>query len=811
MKKKTLFLLASILTMSLFKVQNTFKNEIVEEPIVVEAAQHAANFDLYTYTGTYYNSITATGEGLNGSLRNALTDYILPKAWPTYSGTSSSNCLAFLLQEADENPENSSQMIYLYTRDSVNKNAASSWNREHVWPQSLSNNNWGKSKAGTDLLHIRPTYSTTNSTRGNLKFGEVSGGTQRTYNGMPYGETSNTLFEPLPSVKGDVARIIMYTWVAYKNYYSNLPAVTNVFESYNTLLTWHTEDKPDVMEGYRNDFSETSLQKNRNPFVDRPEMAWQIFGDSASPAVKQACMDAYPLGGQAGFTSYAIQNYPNQLTYTVGDTLNTTGLLVRGYRNNGTSEDITAQCVASPTALNSVGTTTITVTYQGNLVGTFDVAVNPMGPVDLISVNIPDSTVSLQASQTYQINPTFNPTDVYPVPNLSYSSSNASIASVSSSGLVTANSVGEADITVTATQNSIVKTTTLHVIVDESGIYKIRDIYEQAAGTTVKFYGLFLGAYSQQGQGIFVGDGDYAIMLYNYTNSIASLQPYETYVKVEGKVAIFNNLYEIGTNTAKPTIITVSSTIGQVHVDPVTTYRYTGDEALPDTPDYDPAIQSRPTMAIGDVKQVDYGNFGSTEDTKVELLTSQGNTLTIFIKKNAGLNYSELATALSTPGQLARLKGYLSIYKTAYQLILPTVVYENSSYTADAFALDLLNMTAAICSDGGLENNRNELINVWLTLEQDKFLTLSTAHQTTLKNASTTGSTNLAKGMARYDYVVGKYFLTDFIDRNPAPIGGLYNYSTTMSSQLVLILIFGGTILLGVALIYRKNRKNKLN
>ena len=196
-----------------------------------------------------------------------------------------------------------------------------------------------------------------------------------------------------------------------------------------------------------------------------------------------------------------------------------------------------------------------------------------MGPVDLISVNIPDSTVSLQASQTYQINPTFNPTDVYPVPDLSYSSSNASIASVSSSGLVTANSVGEADITVTATQNSIVKTTTLHVIVDESGIYKIRDIYEQAAGTTVKFYGLFLGAYSQQSQGIFVGDGDYAIMLYNYTNSIASLQPYETYVKGEGKVAIFNNLYEIGTNTSKPTITTVSSTIGQVHVDPVTTYR----------------------------------------------------------------------------------------------------------------------------------------------------------------------------------------------------------------------------------------------
>ena len=42
--------------------------------------------------------------------------------------------------------------------------------------------------------------------------------------------------------------------------------------------------------------------------------------------------------------------------------------------------------------------------------------------------------------------------------------------------------------------------------------------------------------------------------------------------------------------------------------------------------DYDPAIQSRPTMAIGEVKQVVYGNLDLTEDTKVELLTTQGNT-----------------------------------------------------------------------------------------------------------------------------------------------------------------------------------------
>lgn len=56
-------------------------------------------------------------------------------------------------------------------------------------------------------------------------------------------------------------------------------------------------DKPDVLEGNRNNYAEGSIQGNRNPFVDHPELAWKIFGDSASSAVKNACMEAYPADG----------------------------------------------------------------------------------------------------------------------------------------------------------------------------------------------------------------------------------------------------------------------------------------------------------------------------------------------------------------------------------------------------------------------------------------------------------------------------------------------------------------------------------
>ncbi len=271
-------------------VDNNNANEVVE----TQASTHVDNFASYAYSGNYYSSITASGEGLDGSLREQLSNKIVPSSYPTYSGSSGSTALAELLQYADEDPTNSENMIYFYTRDSVKKNAASSWNREHVWPQSLSGGNWGQVKAGADLLHIRPTYNTTNSTRSNNKYADLNkSGKALNYNGMAYGWSSGDKFEPLDSVKGDAARIVMYLYVAYQNVYSSTPNITNVFESYDTLLNWHINDAPDVLEGNRNDFAESSFQNNRNPFVDHPEYACKIFGTNASASVRQACFDKY--------------------------------------------------------------------------------------------------------------------------------------------------------------------------------------------------------------------------------------------------------------------------------------------------------------------------------------------------------------------------------------------------------------------------------------------------------------------------------------------------------------------------------------
>lgn len=220
----------------------------------------------------YYKLVTddLTG-GMNGTLRTTLTKISKPKASYDYSSG-----LAQLLPDSNEDPNNSSNMIYFYTHKSVKKNAASTWNREHTWPQSLSGGLYGKSGAGCDALHIMPTYNTTNSKRGNLKFGNCTNGTLQTYEGVNYAKTSGGYFEPMDSVKGDCARIVFYMRTTY--FASRNHSITNVAQSIQTLLEWNKLDPVDNLERMRNKVVFASKQNNRNPFVDHPEWVDKIFG-----------------------------------------------------------------------------------------------------------------------------------------------------------------------------------------------------------------------------------------------------------------------------------------------------------------------------------------------------------------------------------------------------------------------------------------------------------------------------------------------------------------------------------------------------
>lgn len=326
----------------------------------VYAEQHIDNYQEYKYSGNYYAPLAVydsiATDGLNGTLRKRLSKLILPKAWYTYSG-SSSGCLGNELQQADQDPTNNANMVLFYSRDSVSKRAAggstSDWNREHVWPQSLSNGHWGKEKAGTDVLHIRPTWYTTNNKRGNTVYGDVNKKNPQTYSGMTYAYVSGSYFEPIDAVKGDVARILMYVWTAYYDYYEDTSLyLTNAIESYDTLLKWHTLDKPDALEGVRNDYSESSKQKNRNPFVDHPEFAWKIFGDSVKDSgIKAACKAAYPDNEQA---NPPVGSSSSSSSSSISISSESSSSIISSSESSSTSESSTAASSSSEESSSTI-------------------------------------------------------------------------------------------------------------------------------------------------------------------------------------------------------------------------------------------------------------------------------------------------------------------------------------------------------------------------------------------------------------------------------------------------------------------------
>lgn len=64
-------------------------------------------------------------------------------------------------------------------------------------------------------------------------------------------------------------------------------------------------------------------------------------------------------------SSVSIKTKPSKLTYTVGESVNTSGLVLKVSYSDGTSKEVTSGFTVSPATLTSEGTKTITVTYGG--------------------------------------------------------------------------------------------------------------------------------------------------------------------------------------------------------------------------------------------------------------------------------------------------------------------------------------------------------------------------------------------------------------------------------------------------------------
>ncbi len=220
----------------------------------------------------YYDAAS----GLSGSaLKSALHQIIDEHTEYSYS------FLWTALIQTDEDPNNTSNFILMYTGRSLSKTQTyPDWNREHTWPKS--HGDFGETPpAGTDMHHLRPTDVSVNSDRGNKDFD--NGGT-------PHAEAIGCYYdsdswEARDEVKGDIARMMFYMEVRYEGD-SGEPDLELVdytgtsgpnLGKLSTLLAWHVQDPVSDFERTRNDRI-YGYQNNRNPFVDHPEYAAYIWG-----------------------------------------------------------------------------------------------------------------------------------------------------------------------------------------------------------------------------------------------------------------------------------------------------------------------------------------------------------------------------------------------------------------------------------------------------------------------------------------------------------------------------------------------------
>jgi len=246
----------------------------------------------------YYNRATGTGYALKTQLYNIISNHTeiqySPGLWNLYP-------------TSDKRPDGKVWDIYTNCNFTFgngpggNQDTGSGgtsecqfYNREHTFPKSWFDD---ATPMYSDAFHVMPTDKKSNGLRGNYAYGIVGTATYTTSNGSKIGNniapngSKLTVFEPADEYKGDIARNYFYMATCYEDKIAGWEKNdddgdsfldgTNkrVFEQWalDMLYKWHLADPVSQKEIDRNN-AVHRVQRNRNPFIDRPEFVQAIWG-----------------------------------------------------------------------------------------------------------------------------------------------------------------------------------------------------------------------------------------------------------------------------------------------------------------------------------------------------------------------------------------------------------------------------------------------------------------------------------------------------------------------------------------------------
>jgi endonuclease I len=232
----------------------------------------------YAPPTTYYNAATSSvAATLKGQLQSIVNAGVTNRSYD-----SADEAMPLL----DRDPTNASRIVLIYNRALVSNvwDSGNTWNKEHQWPNSQLS-----SAANGDLFNLRPANPSINSNRGSQPFGPANS-TGGYFDGPTY-------FFPGDADKGDVARSLFYVATRFPDHTLVNGTATGFQQmgDLQALLKYHYTDGVDNFERRRNqyiygssgnstshDLNPQYYQGNRNPYIDRPEYVWAVFGGGSN-------------------------------------------------------------------------------------------------------------------------------------------------------------------------------------------------------------------------------------------------------------------------------------------------------------------------------------------------------------------------------------------------------------------------------------------------------------------------------------------------------------------------------------------------
>ncbi len=235
-------------------------------------------------------------QGLNkAELKSALHSLIQPRSVLQYGGKDENYTWAGFAQ-TDVMPDG------VTVRDRYSNEqrafeglaAVTGMNIEHIWANSW----WGhtRNNAYCDLFNLYPSDAAANQRKSNNPIGVVDGKVAYDNDVILVGKSSSyradsliTAWEPADEWKGDFARTYFYMATTYQhmtNEWQTTEGLLTIDPTswttmrpwvYELMLKWAAADPVDDIERTRNEVI-YSIQGNRNPYVDIPELSDYVWG-----------------------------------------------------------------------------------------------------------------------------------------------------------------------------------------------------------------------------------------------------------------------------------------------------------------------------------------------------------------------------------------------------------------------------------------------------------------------------------------------------------------------------------------------------